>query len=366
MPRLTVLCSVLLWAACAAAEPHRLGLSAPLSGPGAGWGNDVKNVLLFANEKLAGGRYSLVFEDDRCDPKTALSAARKFISIDHVREVFVVCGQSVLSSAKTYREAGTTVMASLATPSRISELGVFRTSLSDAAAADMLARYIAARHGSVAAITEDNEYSVSFFGDFARSSKALGLEASNETYIPEQQDFRAQLLRLKRKNVDAVFLNTQTEQALLTLVKQLKELKYSPKLYGAYLPGSAEFLKIGGASAEGLVFVDFPGAAELLSAQGRELYTEYLARFGPLHGWTFAFPATFEAFRAVHMAITSGEPVADYLRHTRFEGIFGSYSFDKRGDIVGPQQVLRVIHDGKSELVNDAPSNVPRARSKAR
>ena len=68
------------------AEPHSekrplqkltLAVSAPLSGGGSAWGNDVKNVLLFANEKLAGGRYHFVFEDDRCDPKIALSVQRR-------------------------------------------------------------------------------------------------------------------------------------------------------------------------------------------------------------------------------------------------------------------------------------------------
>lgn len=331
------------------AEPHRLGLSAPLSGGGAGWGNDVKNVLIFANEKLAGGKYSFVFEDDRCDPKTSLSVARKLSSVDRIKEVFIVCGQATLATAKIYRDSGVVVMAPLATPSRISELGIFRTGLNDALAAGKLARYIADHHRSISVLTEENDYPVSFLNDFMHSSKELNLTVSNENYLPQQQDFRPQLLRLKAKKVTALFLNTQTEEALTTLVRQLKELAFSPKLYGAYLPGSARFLQIGGKLADGMVFVDFPGASDLLNTRGKELYAEYVSRFGPLQGWSFAFPATFEAFRAVHLAIESGEAPEQYLHKTSFDGLFGSYSFDKRGDLVGPQHVLRIIRDGKSE-----------------
>ena len=329
--------------------PRRLGLSAPLSGGGSGWGNDVKNVLTFANEKLTGGRYSFVFEDDRCDPRTSLTAARKLSSVDHIKEVFIVCGQATLAAAPAYRDSGVTVMAPLATPSRISELGVFRTALSDAAAAEKLARCIRARHSSVSVLTEDNDYSVSFLRDFVRSSGEIKLTVSNENYLPGQYDFRLPLLRLKTKGAAALFLNVQTEEALAALVRQLREIDYAPALYGAYLPGSAGFLQLAGAMAEGLVFVDFPGASELLTHEGKRLYEEYLARFGPLQGWSFAFPAAFEAFRAIHLAIESGEPTGQYLHHASFDGVFGAYRFDGRGDIVGPKHVVRVIRRGRAE-----------------
>ena len=140
---------------------------------------------------------------------------------------------------------------------------------------------------------------------------------------------------------------------MATIVKQLKEIEYAPSLYGAYLPGSAGFLKIAGVMAEGLVFVDFPGASDLLTAEGQALYSEYLARFGPLQGWSFAFPATFEAFRAIHLGIISGQPLEQFLRTSKFQGVFGPYSFDDHGDIAGQQHVMRIIRDGKSERLSD-------------
>ncbi len=346
---LLLLLSVVSFRQQVIAEPYRIGVSAPFSGGGAGWGNDLKNVLLFANDTIADGRYSFLFEDDRCDPKTALTIARKFIAIDRIREVFHLCGQTVMASAKVYREGGVTVMAPLATPSRISELGIFRTSLSDSFAAEKLAKYIAEENSSIFVLTEENDYPVSFLQDFLRSAKVLKLDVKNESYLPQQLDFKAQLLRLKSQEISALFLNTQTEEALGNLVRQLKEINYAPTLYGAYLPGSSGFLKVGGMLAEGLVFVDFPEAQDLLNADGQQLYREFTAKYGALRGWSFIFPAAYEAMRVVHLGISSGKPFDQFLKTTEFKGIFGPYRFDEHGDIVGLHHVLRVIRNGKSE-----------------
>jgi branched-chain amino acid transport system substrate-binding protein len=334
----------------ALAESRKLGLSAPLSGGGAGWGNDVRNILNFANEKLAGGKYSFVVEDDRCDLKTARTVAQKLIAIDKITEVFTVCGQVVMATAQTYHNAGVTVIASLATPSQISSLGILRTSMGDALAAKRLANFIGDRHKTVSVLTEENEYPISFLNDFSKSAKNISLQIDNLNYLPEQRDFQPQLLSMKKRGVQALFLNTQTEEALASLVKQLKIIGFAPALYGAYLPGSANFLKIAGNLAEGMIFVDFPNADEMLTPEGKALYQEYLTRYGPIQGWSFAFPSTFEAFRAVHLALSSNQRVEQYFKSTSFDGIFGKYSFDTYGDIVGPQHVLRLIKNGHAEL----------------
>ncbi|MCB0334494.1 MAG: ABC transporter substrate-binding protein, partial [Bdellovibrionales bacterium] len=209
------------------AEPLRLGLSAPLSGGGAAWGNDAKNVLEFANEKLANNTYKLIFEDDRCDPKTALTVARKLSSVDKVDVAFLVCGQATMAATKAYRQSEVSVVATLATPSSISGSGAWRTSLNDARASQKLSQVIANKTDAISVLTEENDYSVSFFKDFAEAAKKDELRVENEYYLSSQTDFRAQLLKLKNKGAKAVFLNTQTEEALANILKQMKLLNFS-------------------------------------------------------------------------------------------------------------------------------------------
>ena len=49
----------------AAQERVKIGVSTALSGDAATYGLDIKDALLFANEKLTDNSYELVFEDDR-------------------------------------------------------------------------------------------------------------------------------------------------------------------------------------------------------------------------------------------------------------------------------------------------------------
>ncbi len=342
---LICLLTLIMCSLAAQADSIKIGLSAPLSGGGAGWGRDIENTLKFAIEKLAAGQYKVIAEDDRCDPKTSLTIANKLISVDQIKYVFVVCGQTALATSATYKKKDVIALATLATPSRLSGLGFYRTSLSDAYAADRLARVISQKHGKVAVLTEENDYPKGFLEDFQKSAKVLGLEVENQDYLPGDLDFRSQLLRLKSQHTEAVFVNTQTEEALAAILQQMKDLQFKPALFGAYLPGSANFLKNSGALAEGLVFVDFPSAKDLLTPEGQELYQQYTAKFGAINGWEFAFPATFEAFRVLHQAIQSGQPIHRYIDNQQFNGIFGKYHFDDQGDLVGFEHVLKVVEN---------------------
>lgn len=336
-------------ASWAGAEPvTTLGLSACLTGPGAAWGSDVKNVLKFANQKLAGGRYKFIVEDDKCDPKTAATIAEKFSVIDKLKYVFTVCAAATFAEAPRYAQNGVLVMAPLVTPSRISGIGIFRTGLSDAMAAQRLAEYAFQRYKQVAILTEQNEYSVGFLKDFVKSAVELGVKTDNEDFELTSQDVRAQLLRLKAKAPQALFINTNSERPFATILKQVKQLQMKLPILAAYMPGSTTLLELAGDLANGIVFVDFPSSEDLLSPEGQKLYTEYLQEYGPLQSWTYSFPATFESFRAVHMAISSGQPPKEYLEQTVFNGIIGSYRFNKLGDLVGPRHVLRVIRNGQS------------------
>jgi branched-chain amino acid transport system substrate-binding protein len=348
--RLRIILLLLILTQTATAGPLTLGVSLPLSGNGAGWGVDVRNTLTFANEKLGDGSVRLIFEDDRCEPKGAVTAAQKLTAIDKVNQVYVMCGQSVLAAAPIYQRAGVTVL-TMGTPSKLSRLGVFRMSLSDAVGAAFLVHAIKERYRAITVLTEEADYPTELWRDFEIAADSIGLKTQNELFQPQQYDFRSLLLRIKQSGSDVLFLNTQSEQSLTALLKQLRELGMSPTLYAAYIPGSAGFLASAGPLADGIIFLDFPGAAELLNEEGQRMYGEYQSKFGPIKGWSFTFPGVFEAFRLVRDSSSSGVTLADYLRSGTFQGIFGAYSFDMRGDLKGPRHVLRTIRNRAIEVL---------------
>ena len=116
------------------------------------------------------------------------------------------------------------------------------------------------------------------------------------------------------------------------------------------MPGNKDFLDTAGSMADGIIYVDGP-SLEIFSPEGRRLFSEYEGKFGAPHSTAFIFASTFEAFRLMVLIADQQRDSRDFLYNGKFQGVFGSYSFDRNGDIVGPSHVLKIIRGGKSELL---------------
>lgn len=68
-------------------EAIRIGLIAPLTGPGEVFGKSVSNAIIMAEEDLEGTKhqYKVLVEDDGTNPAQSASAARKLIDVDKVQ-----------------------------------------------------------------------------------------------------------------------------------------------------------------------------------------------------------------------------------------------------------------------------------------
>lgn len=70
-------------------EVIKIGVIAPLTGPGAAFGNSLVKAIELAQKDLGGTkyRYEVVIEDDATNPASSASAAQKMIQIDGVRAI---------------------------------------------------------------------------------------------------------------------------------------------------------------------------------------------------------------------------------------------------------------------------------------
>lgn len=84
----------------------KIGVPTALSGSAAALGNDIKNALTLMNERYGNGRYELIFEDERCDNRVAVSVAQKLINIDKVKYALgFPCNGTLLATASIYSRA---------------------------------------------------------------------------------------------------------------------------------------------------------------------------------------------------------------------------------------------------------------------
>lgn len=329
----------------------KIGISVPLTGAGAAYGNDIKNALIFANQKIANSKYQLVIEDDQCSNKETVTVAHKLVDVEKVKYVLGYgCSGTLLAAAPVYEQAKVTVIASGTGAPAITNAGdyIFRTKPSLTYAADLLAKDMAAKYKRIGVITEETDYCQGLTQAIMGAAGKLGVEILNENYLSGSQDFRSILLKLKSRDIEAIFLNPQGESGMIDLYKQFKELSWNVPVYGTFIPGGATFTSAFGPTADGIIYADVQFNSEMLDSKGRGLYSEFEKEYGKAKAAEHFGALTLVAFSALDEALKSGKDPKEFLYNSKFHDLVQDYSFDKNGDVVSDKIVyaLKTIKDG--------------------
>jgi ABC-type branched-subunit amino acid transport system substrate-binding protein len=340
-------------------EKIKIGVMAALTGEAASYGTDLKNALVLVNEKYGEERYRLIVEDERCDNRMAQAAVNKLIKIDKVRYILgFPCNSTLLSTAQLITRDKVLAITSCATSGDVLDIGrgIYQLFPTDVYAAHHLYRYIEKSHKKFAILTEENDYPILMERTIKRENERskTPLEIFYESFRHGETDLRSLMLKIKAKELEAVFINVQTDAAFIAVTKQLLTLNFKGVIYGAYLPGSPTILKVLGASANRIKFVNLPASEDLVTEKGRLLFAEFKKRFGEPQAGFPVVPLTFEAFRILDLAIKSGNDPVEYLQNKSFSGGFiKDFSFNQHGMMQGIDFQMQEIIDGKVVILND-------------
>jgi branched-chain amino acid transport system substrate-binding protein len=338
----------------------KIGISVPLTGGSAAEGNDISNVLLFANKEFAGSAYELVLEDDQCSTGNAqtVSVAHKFTDLMNIKYVLgFACSGAVLAAAPIYEKAKTVVIAVAAGAPAISAAGdyIFRTMPNLNIAAQKLYAHAAARFKTVGILSEETAYCQGLADAFCTETTNPGVRIEKLDYLPGTSDFRTLLVSLRQRGTDAVFLNPQSEEGLIVIYRNFIDQRWPVQVYGSFYPGFAAFLKVYGPAADGIIYSDLPFIGSALSSGAAKLYEKYKKDYGTPKTSEFYFITTLSAFLALDEAIRSGKEVKDYLYGHKFQNVMGDYAFDRNGDVVSSKLTYVLKHNvhGASALLEE-------------
>lgn len=334
------------------AETIKIGISVPLSGEAASYGEDVKNALLFANENLADSQYKFIIQDDQCSNKEAVNVAHNLVSLEKVKYVLgFACSGSVLSAAPVYEKNHIISIASATGAPAITKAGdyIFRTIPSLNVAAIKLYKEIAKKYKIVGIVSEETAYCQGLKEAFIKNNNKDEIKIVSENFLSDNLDLKSIFLKLKTQNIEALFLNPQTEAGLVRMVKQLDEISWKPRLYGTYYPGSPTYLNEFGTKGDDIIYADLPFPYQYLSKAGMTLYEKYIQKYGQAKSGDYNILLSFLSFQALHSAIQSHTDVKNFLYTQRFSGIVDDFGFDSNGDIDSNKVtfVLKTIKDGK-------------------
>ncbi|MCJ2135432.1 branched-chain amino acid ABC transporter substrate-binding protein [Methylobacterium sp. J-026] len=359
----------------AAQVPVRIGLSAPLTGPDAAFGQGLRQGAEQAIADLnraAGGRPRLVLvpADDAGDARQAAAVARK-LTADGVRLVVGPFESGAVAAATPlYEEAGAVAVTTGATYAPLTGRNLwnlFRLVPSDAqqgrAAGAYLAKAFAGRR--VGILNDRSTFGRSLADAAAVQLKDAGApEVLFDGFPRGTRDLADLVARMKAARLDAVYFGGLAPEAA-TLVHAMREAGLGATLVSGDGILDPAFATAAGAAGEGTVMTLAPDPPRLPDPRGGRLVPRSPEADSVAAGAYAAVELLAQAVERAHAAdpktgrIADGRKVAEALRGGQpLRTLLGPVGFDARGDRIGgvSLRVWRRTPDGRLDYAGNEPA----------
>lgn len=370
----TTLSSLFLLSACGGAQSSGekeasgagkvtadIGVISYISGPGAAYGEAITNGLKLANEEInkeGEVKINLVIEDSAGKQDQALTAAQKLMNSKNVTAIIGPTLSTEMNVVGPEADLnGVPIMGTSTTAEGIPQIGeyVFRNSLPEALAIPASidkaiekydAKKVAILYGN------DDVFTKSGFDTMKKAAEEKGLEILTiETFQKGQSDYNAQLTKIKGLKPDLILASALYNEGAV-IMDQARKLGIDVPFVGGNGFNSPEVIKIAGDAANGLI-VATPWYGDKDDQKVQDFVKKYEEKYGkkPDQFAAQAYDALYIMAEALKNAGDADrDAVRDALAETKdFQGILGSFSFDKDGDVVMEPTVL-IIDEGKFKV----------------
>jgi branched-chain amino acid transport system substrate-binding protein len=338
----------------------KIGFIGPLSGDAAVMGEPIKNSIdLAANEinkngGINGRQIQMLYEDGKCDPKEAVTAAKKLVDLDKVKYIIGgTCSAETLSIIPITSQAKVVVISPSASAPKLSGISEYflRNNPSDAITGSILAKYLSGTYKTAGIVSEKSDFPQGVKETFITEAEKDGmLVLGTEDFSSGITDFRSFLTKMQSKNPDAIFVNPKDSENFIRIIQQAKQLNIKSQLVGVLFGADPSLATL--PAAQGIIFANLSG---LSSEKGKDYLQKYKATYNSEPNYAFQDGAAYDDVYLIAQAIMSvgddATKVAKYLYSLKdYSGVIGTYSFDENGDMTGAGVVLQKIVDGK--LIN--------------
>ncbi len=355
----------------------RIGINAPLTGdnPKVGEGTKYAAEMWLEDINAAGGldvggkkyQVELVIEDNEYKAESATKANTKLITQD---EVLLIIGpqssQQAVPAGGVANDNKTPMISPWSTnPNTTKDRPwVFRTPFLDPFQGPVIANFAAEQFGATkAAVLYDvaSDYPkglAEFFKQAWEEKFGEGSVVAFESFTTKDQDFSAQLTKIKESGADFIFTPQYYSEVPL-IVQQAHELGWDKPIVGSDSWGSAELVNLCGDDCDGLFFSTHYAAAGATGAT-KEFIDRYNAKYGYVPDDVGAL--TWDTLLIAQTAIQNcgkitgdlavdRECVRDALANIKdFHGITGDMTFTPEGDPIKCAVIVRISDAGEFEF----------------
>ena len=348
-----------------------IGISITTTGPAAALGVPERNALDFVPKEIAGVPLKLIVLDDGGDPTTATTNARRFVTES---KADIIMGSSTTPS--------TIAVSNVANEAGIPHFGLApfpvtpeRTKWSVVMPqpvrimGKVLYEHMKAHNiKTVGYIGYSDSYGDLWFKDFNNQAVPMGMTlVDEERFARPDTSVAGQVLKLVAANPDAILVGASGTAAGLPQTA-LRERGYKGLIYQTHGAASMDFIRIAGASAEGVIMASGPVMipegqpdSALTKKPGLALDKAYEAKYGPNSRSQFAGHSydAFEALkRLIPVALKTAKPGTPEFREAirqamlseheiaASQGVYNWTEKDRSG-LDDRSRIILTVKDGK-------------------
>ncbi len=351
-----------LLSASAAWADITIGLVAPLTGPVAAYGEQVKNGAEAAVKDInaAGGilgqQVVLKLADDAGDPKQGVSAANTLVGDGIKYVVGPVTSGVAMPASDIFAENAIVMVTPTATTPELttrSYTNVFRTCGRDDQQAEVAAAYVLAnlKDKKIAIIDDKGAYGAGLARAFKTALNAGGVtEIDAQSINPGERDYSAVITRLKEAGAEVIYFGGYHPEGGL-IARQLKDSGVNAVIIGGEGLSNTEFWAIGTEAAAGTLFTNAVDATK--NPNSADAIKALEAANIPPEAFTLNAYAAVQVLKAGIEKAGSADDSAAVAAGIRAAGpiktAIGDLSYGETGDLTSPAFSMYKWEGGKIE-----------------
>jgi branched-chain amino acid transport system substrate-binding protein len=326
------------------AQDTTIAVAGPITGSESAFGRQLKNGadLAVADINAKGGvlgkKLVLDIEDDACDPKQARSVAEKIASAKIPFVAGHYCSSSSIPASEAYAEGNVLQITPASTNPLFTDRNLWnvaRVCGRDDQQGLVAANYILAtfKGKNIAVLDDKTTYGKGLADETKKALNKAGVtEKMAESYNKGDKDFTAIVSRMKRDNIDIVFVGGYHQEIGLIL-RQMRDQGMKTVMMAGDVLNDKEFASITGPAAEGTLFTFGPDPRNKPTAKA--IVESFKAKNIDPEGYTLYTYAAIQVWAqaATKAGTTDPKKVMATIKAGSWDTVLGKLEFDAKGDI---------------------------------
>ena len=326
------------------AQDVTIAVAGPMTGGESAFGRQMKNgaEMAVADINAAGGvngkKLALDIEDDACDPKQARSVAEKIASAKIPFVAGHYCSSSSIPASEAYADGNVLEITPASTNPLFTERklwNVARVCGRDDQQGLIAAQYIAKnfKGKNIAVLDDKTTYGKGLADETKKALVKAGITVKlSESYNKGDKDFNAIVSRLKRDNIDLVYVGGYHQESGLIL-RLMRDQGLKTILMAGDALADKEYASITGPAGEGTLFTFGPDPRNKPTA--KKIVDAFKAKSIDPEGYTLYTYAAMQVWSqaAKKAGTTDAKKVMEVMKAGKWDTVIGPIEYDAKGDI---------------------------------